>query len=123
MTLPGPPRVEPEVCAAGQEPWQANKRPARQSHRGALSLLQGWRQCQPCGDAFDGKRLSPSARKGKPRAYAYARCLGPEAYRFGGERLCPNTQVRTDRWDLAVWQAVWTWRTHPARLTEEYRRR
>jgi Reverse transcriptase (RNA-dependent DNA polymerase)/Recombinase zinc beta ribbon domain len=88
-----------------------------------LYLLQGLLQCQHCGYAFYGKRLSPSARQGKPRAYAYYRCLGTDAHRFGGERLCQNTQVRTDLLDLAVWQEVCTLLAHPERLAEEYRRR
>src|SRR3989441_12762435 len=71
---------------------------------------------------YYGKRLSPSARKGKPRAYAYDRCLGTDAYRFGSERVCQNTQVRTDLVDLAVWQEVCTLLAHPERLAEEYRR-
>jgi site-specific DNA recombinase len=121
--IPVPAIVEPEVVVAVQEQLQENKRHARQSHRGALYLLQGLLQCQHCGYAFYGKRLSPSARKGKPRAYAYYRCLGTDAYRFGGERLCQNTQVRTDLLDLAVWQEVCTLLTHPERLAEEYRRR
>jgi len=79
MTIPVPALVEPEVFAAVQEQLQENKRHARQSSRGALSLLQGLLQCQHCGYAFYGKRLSPSARKGKPRAYAYDRCLGTDA--------------------------------------------
>jgi site-specific DNA recombinase len=116
--------VEPAVFAAVQEPWQENKRHARQqSRRGALSLLQGLLQCQPCGYACYGQRLSPSARKGQPRAYAYYRCLGTDAYRFGGERICHNTQGRTDLVDLAVWQEVWTLLPQPERLAEEYRRR
>jgi len=123
ITLPVPALVEPAVFAAVQEQLQENKRHARQSHRGALYLLQGLLQCQHCGYAFYGKRLSPSARKGKPRAYAYYRCLGTDAYRFGGERLWQNTQGRTDLLDLAVWQEVWTLLTHPERLAEEYRRR
>jgi site-specific DNA recombinase len=100
--------VEPAVFAAVQEQLLENKRPARQSRRGALYLLQGLLQCHHCGSAFYGKRLSPSARKGKPRAYAYDRCLGTDAYRFGGERLCQNPQGRTDLVDLAVWQEVCT---------------
>jgi len=124
ITIPVPALVEPEVFAAVQEQLQENKRHARQqSRRGALYLLQGLLQCQHCGYAFYGKRLSPSARKGKPRAYAYYRCLGTDAYRFGGERICQNTQVRTDLLDLAVWQEVWTLLAHPERLAEEYRRR
>ncbi|HEY6074732.1 MAG TPA: recombinase family protein [Anaerolineales bacterium] len=124
ITIPVPALVEPAVFAAVQEQLQENKRHARQqSRRGALYLLQGLLQCQHCGYAFYGKRLSPSARKGKPRAYAYYRCLGTDAYRFGGERLCQNTQVRTDLLDLAVWQEVCTLLAHPERLAEEYRRR
>src|SRR6266852_695533 len=123
ITIPVPALVEPEVCAAVQEQLQENKRHARQSRRGALYLLQGLLQCQHCGYAFYGKRLSPSARKSKPRAYAYYRCLGTDAYRFGGERVCQNTQVRTDLVDLAVWQEVCTLLAHPERLAEEYRRR
>jgi site-specific DNA recombinase len=123
ITIPVPALVEPEVFAAVQEQLQENKRHARQSSRGALYLLQGLLQCQHCGYAFYGKRLSPSARKGKPRAYAYYRCLGTDAYRFGGERLCQNTQVRTDLLDVAVWREVCTLLAHPERLAEEYRRR
>ena len=76
---------------------------ARQSRRGALYLLQGLLQCQHCGYAFYGKRLSPSARKGKPRAYAYYRCLGTDAlplWRRAG--LC-----RIRRYGR-IW---WTWRS------------
>ena len=123
ITIPVPALVEPEVFAAVQEQLRENQRHARQSRWGTLYLLQGLLQCQHCGYAFYGKRLSPSARQGKPRAYAYYRCLGTDAYRFGGERLCQNTPVRTDLLDLAVWQAVCTVLAHPERLAEEYRRR
>src|SRR5438128_6526566 len=123
FSIPVPAIVEPDVFAAVQAQLQENRRHARQSQRGALYLLQGLLQCQHCGYAYYGKRLSPSARKGKPRAYAYYRCLGTDAYRFGGERVCQNTQVRTDLVDLAVWQEVGTLLAHPERLAEEYRRR
>jgi site-specific DNA recombinase len=123
ITIPVPALVAPEVFAAVQEQLRDNQRHARQSRRGALYLLQGLVQCQPCGYAYYGKRLSPSARKGHPRAYAYYRCLGTDAYRFGGERVCQHTQVRTDRLDLAVWQEVCALLAQPARLAEEYRRR
>jgi site-specific DNA recombinase len=102
LPIPVPALVEPEVVAAVQEQLQENRRHARQSQRGALYLLQGLVQCQQCGYAYDGKRLSPSARKGKPRAYASSRCLGTDASRFGGERVCQKTQGRTDLLDVAV---------------------
>ena len=65
----------------------------------------------------------PECRKGRPRAYAYYRCLGTDAYRFGGERICPNTQVRTDRLELAVWHEVCALLAHPERLAQEFHRR
>ena len=110
--IPVPAIVEPEVVAAVQEQWQENRRHARQSRRGALYLLQGLLQCQHCGSAYYGKRLSPSARKGKPRAYAYYRCLGSDAYRFGG-----NASVRIPRCGRIWWtspsgrKSVHCWRT------------
>ena len=123
-TLPGPARVEPEVCAAVQEQWREHKRPARHpARRGAVSLLQGWLHGQPGGDACDGKRLSPRARTGQPRAYASDRGLGTEAYRFGGERRCQHTPVRTDLVALAGWQAVCPLLPHPERRAAAYRRR
>lgn len=123
LPIPVPALVEPDVFATVQEQLRENQRHARQSRRGALYLLQGLVQCQQCGYAYYGKRLSPRARQGNARAYAYYRCLGTDAYRFGGERVCQNTQVRTDLLDLAVWQEVCTLLAHPERLAEEYRRR
>ena len=123
ITIPVPALVEPEGFAAVQAQLQENKRHARQSRRGALYLLQGLLQCQPWGYAFYGKRLSPSARKGKPRAYASYRCVGTDAQRLGGERLCQTTQVRPALLALAVWQDGCTVLAPPERLAEEYRRR
>jgi site-specific DNA recombinase len=123
MTIAVPAIVTPEVFAAVQEQLEENRRHARQSSRGALYLLQGLLQCQHCGYAFYGRRLSAASRKGKPRAYAYYRCLGTDAYRFGGERICHNTQVRTDRLERAVWQEVCALLAHPERFAAEYRRR
>ena len=48
-TIPVPALVEPAGFAAVQAQLQENKRPARQSRRGALSLLQGLLPCQPWG--------------------------------------------------------------------------
>ncbi len=47
--IPVPAIVEPEVVAAVQEQWREHRRHARQSRRGALSVLQGLLQCQHCG--------------------------------------------------------------------------
>jgi site-specific DNA recombinase len=123
ITMPVPVLVAPEVCAAVQEQWRDQQRHARPSRRGALSVRQGVVHCPHGGDADDGKRLSPRARPGNRRAYAYDRGLGTDASRFGGERVCQHPQGRTDRLDLAVWQAVWALLAHPRRLAAEDRRR
>jgi site-specific DNA recombinase len=79
--------------------------------------------CRQCGYACYGKPVSLRAAKGRPRHYAYYRCCGSDAYRFGGQRVCTNRQVRTDRLDMAVWQQVEQLVQDPARLTAEYQRR
>jgi site-specific DNA recombinase len=67
--------------------------------------------------------LSPSARKHHERSYAYYRCVGSDAYRFGSVRLCWNKQLRTDLVEQAVWEEVCRLLSHPEGLEQEYRRR
>jgi len=121
--VPVPALVSEALFATVQEQLQENRQRARQGQRGARYLLQGWVCCALCGYAYDGKEISPSAAKHHARHYAYYRCVGSDAYRFGGHRLCHNAQVRTDLVDLAVWAEVWTLLAQPARLREEYQRR
>jgi site-specific DNA recombinase len=123
ISIPVPAIVEAEIFAAVQEQLKANQRYARQQARGAKYLLQGLVCCHNCGYAYYGKAISRKAAKEKKRDYAYYRCLGTDAYRFGGERICNNLQVRTDFLDLAVWQEVRGLLESPHRLAEEYRRR
>ena len=49
--------------------------------------------------------------------------LEPMPIRFGGERVCDNQQIRTDRLDDLVWQQVVELLAHPGRLKTEYERR
>jgi site-specific DNA recombinase len=123
LRIPVPALVDPTLFAAVQEQLQEHRRHARQSRRGARYLLQGLVHCQQCGYAFYGKPISRKAAKGKTRGYAYYRCLGTDAYRFGGERVCTNTQVRTDLLDVTVWREVQGVLAHPERVAEEYQRR
>jgi site-specific DNA recombinase len=46
-----------------------------------------------------------------------------DPYRFGGQRICSNTQVRTDLIEEAVWDRVREILEHPSRIEEEYQRR
>jgi site-specific DNA recombinase len=121
--VPVPALVAEDLFATVQEQLQENRQRARQGQRGARYLLQGLVCCALCGYAYYGKAISPSAAKYHDRHYAYYRCVGSDAYRFGGQRLCHNTQIRTDLVDLAVWTQVRTLLEHPERLKEEYQRR
>ncbi len=109
--------------AAAAEQLAENRRRARTRQRGARYLLQGLLNCTCCGHAFYGKAIGLGAAKGKRRDYAYYRCIGTDAYRFGGERICPNRQVRTDRLETAVWTEVTALLQNPQRLLAEYERR
>ncbi len=105
MSIPVPALVDEALFEEVQEQLQENQQRARIGQRGVRYLLQGLLVCACCGYAYYGKPISPSARKGHPRSYAYYRCIGSDAYRFGGVRLCWNKQLRTDLVDEAVWNA------------------
>jgi len=121
--VPVPAILESALYEAVQEQLTENRRHARQGQRGVRYFLQGLLVCKVCGYAYYGKAISPSSRKGHPRAYAYYRCLGTDAYRVAGQRICPNTQGRTDLVEVAVWDEVCRLLEHPQRRQEEYRRR
>jgi site-specific DNA recombinase len=123
ISIPIPALVSEELFTAVQGQLEENRRRARQGQRGARYLLQGLVLCQQCGYAYYGKAISASSRKGNPRDYAYYRCIGMDAYRFGGERICRNTQVRTDLLDRTVWQEVCALLEDPQRVEQEYQRR
>jgi site-specific DNA recombinase len=123
MRIPVPALVDGALFDAVAEQLQENRERARVPERGARYLLQGLLVCACCGYAYYGKPISPSGRKHHPRSYAYYRCIGSDAYRFGGVRLCWNKQLRTDLVDEAVWEEVCQLLSHPEQLAQEYRRR
>ncbi len=123
ISIPVPALVSEELFDAVQEQLLENRSRARQRRRGARYLLQGLIACRQCGYAYYGKAISLSARKGHPRDYAYYRCVGSDAHRFGGQRLCHNKQVRTDLLDREVWAQVRALLENPERLKTEYQRR
>ena len=123
MSIPVPALIDEALFEAVQDQLQENQQRARIGQRGARYLLQGLLVCACCGYAYYGKPISPSARKGHARSYAYYRCIGSDAYRFGGVRLCWNKQLRTDLVDEAVWNEVCKLLEDPSRLEQEYRQR
>jgi len=123
LYIPVPAIVEPALFESVQEQLKENRQRQRQRRRGARYLLQGLLVCNACGYAYYGKPVSLAAGKGKKRSYAYYRCIGSDAYRFGGQRLCWNKQVRTDLLEEAVWQDVCSLLKEPGRIAHEHERR
>lgn len=93
ILIPAPRIVSDELFASVQEQLAENRKVARQRRRGAAYLLQGLTVCKCCGYAFYGKSASSASTKGQRRRYAYYRCIGSDAHRFGGKRICENKQV------------------------------
>lgn len=122
VTITVPALISEELFAAVQEQLAANRQSARERKGGAKYLLQGLVECGCCGYAYYGKKVSRASAKGKT-PYAYYRCIGSDAYRFGGKRICENTQVRTDLIDEAVWRDARELLRNPELLREEYQRR
>ncbi len=121
--IPVPALVEEGLFEAVQNQLQENRQRARQSQRGARYLLQGFLVCAQCGYAYYGKPVSQKSAKGQKRDYAYYRCIGCDAFRFGGERICDNLQVRTDLLEQKVWEEVCDLLQDRQRLLQEYERR
>lgn len=120
--IPVPALVSQELYHAVKHQLSENRARARERRRGARYLLQGLVVCGHCQYSYYGKPVSKSASKGKTQ-YAYYRCIGTDAYRFGGQRICENKQVRTSKLDELVWMQVVDLLKHPDRIKSEYNRR
>jgi site-specific DNA recombinase len=119
-----PALVSEELFEAVQAQLEENRRRRRDRPGGGRYLLQGLVVCKRCGYGCYGKPTSRASAKGQARIpYAYYRCTGSDAYRFGGQRLCWNKQVRTDMLDAAVWEDVRRLLSEPERVRKEYERR
>jgi site-specific DNA recombinase len=122
ILIPVPALVEGELFAAVQEQLAENRRSARQQER-AQYLLSGLVRCRQCGSAYCGRTAGKSRASGQRREYAYYHCLGTDRHRWGGERVCENRSVRSERLEAAVWEEVCGLLADPGRLQQEYERR
>jgi site-specific DNA recombinase len=123
IAIPVPALIAPELFEAVREQLDENKKRHRLGQRGVKYLLQGLVVCGHCQRALYGRPVT-SVYKGKRHWYTYYRCTGKEPYRFGGgQRLCDNRQVRTERLEQAVWEDVCALLQDPVRLQGEYERR
>ena len=114
--------VDVAVFDAVQSQLEENRQRQRARPSGGRYLLQGLVVCKRCGYGCYGKPTSRASAKGRV-PYAYYRCTGSDAYRFGGQRLCWNKPVRTDLLDAAVWADVRNLLSEPERIRAEYERR
>jgi site-specific DNA recombinase len=122
LSIPVPAIISPDTFAAAHEQLERNRRLSARNARGQRYLLQGLVVCARCGYAFYGKPVSRTSMKGTIR-YAYYRCVGSDAHRFAGGRVCNNPQVRVDQLDGYVWDSVCGVLKDPARVLEEWSRR
>jgi len=112
--------VEQELFDAVAEQLAENRRRHREQKRGTEHLLGGLMVCHVCGSAFCGQRAAP--RKDGSR-YAYYRCLGRDAYRYGGQAICTNRGVSGPPLEESVWADVCSLLKDPARVRRELQRR
>jgi site-specific DNA recombinase len=122
ISIDVPAIVSCDLFDAAQTQLERNKRLSQRNGRGERYLLQGLTVCAHCGYAFYGKVVSNSARNGRP-PHAYYRCVGSDAYRFAGGRICKNPQVRVDQLDGYVWRSICDLLQSPERVLEEWSRR
>ena len=123
IDVPVPAVVDPVLFAAVQEQLAENRRRSRQRLGGERYLLQGLVVCRRCGYGCHGRPGGRHSATGKPRGYAYYRCSGSDRHRFGGQRMCDNTQVRADLLEAAVWSEVERLLRNPGRIAAEHERR
>ena len=123
ISIPVPAIVSEELFSAVEQQLTQSRQRGHERKRGATYLLQGLLECECCGYAYYGKKVSRSAAKGKKVRYAYYRCIGTDAYRFGGKRICQNKQIRTDKLERAVWDDACELLRNPKLLRKEYERR
>src|SRR5215470_103334 len=122
ISIDVPALVGEELFEAVQAQLEENRQRRRDRPGGGSYLLQGLVVCKRCGYGCYGKPTSRASAKGKV-PYAYYRCTGSDAYRFGGQRLRWNKQIRTDVLDAAVWEDVRRLLSEPERIRAEYERR
>jgi site-specific DNA recombinase len=104
--ISAPAILDKSLFAAAQEQLRENRSRARLGRRRPGYLLQGLTCCALCGYAFYGKTTRQRGRGHRMRDFRYYRCSGTDPYRFGGERICSNTQIQGNKLEAAIWSYV-----------------
>ena len=106
VLMPAPAIIDKALFKATQEQLHENRTRARLGLRRPGHLLQGLTCCALCGYAFYGKTTRQRGKGHRLTDFRYYRCTGTDAYRFGGERICSNTQIRAESLEDAIWEEV-----------------
>jgi site-specific DNA recombinase len=119
--MPVPAIVDGALFAAAQEQLRENRTRARVGRRRPGYLLQGLVCCALCGYAFYGKTIRQMGKGHHLADFRYYRCSGTDGYRFGGERICSNTQIRAAWLETETWAYVRKIVKNPEILDQENR--
>jgi site-specific DNA recombinase len=114
--IPVPPLIKPALFQAARRQLNENRARARIGTRRPGYLLQGLLACSECRYAYCGKTMRQRGAGGLLKDFIYYRCSGTDGYRFGGERICDNPQIKGEFIEAAVWNEVCGLLKNPHRL-------
>ena len=117
--VPVPALVDKALFRAARAQLEENRSRSRQGRRRPGYVLQGLTCCAKCGYAYYGKTIRQLGAGRKMRDFLYYRCSGSDGYRFGGERICNNSQVQGNLLDTTVWREVSNLLMNPERIELE----
>ena len=120
--IPVPPLIKPALFQAARRQLNEKRARARIGRRRPGYLLQGLLACSECRYAYYGKTTRQRGAGGLLKDFIYYRCSGTDGYRFGGERICDNRQIKGELIEAAVWAEVWGLLRNPQRLEHEHQR-
>lgn len=118
--IPVPLLIKPALFQAVRRQLNENRARARIGTRRPGYLLQGLLACSECRYAYYGKTTRQRGAGGLLKDFTYYRCSGTDGYRFGGERICDNPQIKGEFIEAAVWKEVCRLLKNPHRLELEH---
>ena len=118
ISIAVPAIVSEELFSAVEQQLTENRQRGRERKRGATYLSARPARMRVVVVMPTMARRSVAVRRKGKVPYAYYRCVGTDAYRFGGKRVCHNKQIRTDKLDQAVWNDACELLT-PSKITSQ----
>ena len=118
--VPVPALVDEALCRAAHAQLAENRSRSRQGRRRPGYLLQGLTCCAKCGYAYYGKTIRQLGAGRQLKDFIYYRCSGSDTYRFGGERICSNSQVQGAFLETTVWREVSNLLMNPEKIELEH---